>query len=75
MWGGVCLLVSPPIPFRSGVRQTVCRADTELTHMPLQCRPPAQTACVALRRPLEIFSELMEDSGTNAATAGIKEIK
>lgn len=46
--------------------------DTELTHMPPHCRPPAQTECVALRRPLEIFSEMMEDSGTNVVPAGKK---
>lgn len=72
VWGGVCLLISPPIPLRSGLRQTVCCADIELTHMPPHCRPPAQTECVALRRPLEIFSEMMEDSGTNAEPAGKK---
>lgn len=72
VWGGVCLLISPPIPFRSGLRQTVCCVDTELTHMPPHGRPPTQTECVALRRPLEIFSERMEDSGTIAAPAGKK---
>lgn len=74
MWGGVCLLISPPIPLRSGLRQTVCCVDSELTHMPPRCHPPAQTECVALHRPLEIFSEMMEDSGTNAVPAG-KSIK
>lgn len=72
VWGGVCILSSPPIPLRSGLRQTVCCVDTELTHMPPHCRPPAQTECVALRRPLEIFSEMMENSGTNAVPAGKK---
>lgn len=69
MWGGVCIFISPPIPLRSGLGQTVCCLDTELTHMPPRCRPPAQTECVALRRPLEIFSERMGDSGTNAVPA------
>lgn len=42
-----------------------------------RCRPPAQTVCVALRRPLEIFSKMSGDSGTNAVPAGkkIKKIK
>lgn len=72
MWGGVCLLISPPIPPRSGLRQTVFCVDTELTHMPPHGRPPARIECVALRRPLEIFSGMMEGSGTNAVPAGKK---
>lgn len=72
MWGGVFLLISPPIPLRSGLWQTVCYTDTELTHMPPHCHPPEQTECVALRRPLGIFSEMMEDSGTNTVPAGKK---
>lgn len=69
MWGGVSLLISPTIPLRSGLRQTVCCVDSELTHMPQRCHPPVQTVCVALHRPLQIFSEMMEDSGTNAVPA------
>lgn len=72
MWGGVSLLISPTIPLRSGLRQTVCCVDSELTHMPQRCHPPLQTVCVALHRPLQIFSEMMEDSGTNAVPAGKK---
>lgn len=74
MWGGVCLLISPTIPLRSGLRQNVCCVDSELTHMPQRCHPPAQTVCVALHRPLQIFSEMMEDSGTNAVPAGKKTV-
>lgn len=74
MRGGVCLSISPPIPLRSGLRRTVCCIDSELTHTPPHCHPPAQTECVALHRPLEIFSAMMEDSGTNVVPAG-KSIK
>lgn len=72
VWGGVSLLISPTIPLRSGLRQTVCCVDSELTHMPQRCHPPVQTVCVALHRPLQIFSVMMEDSGTNAVPAGKK---
>lgn len=71
MWGGVRLLIAP-ISLRSGLQKTVCSFDTELTHMPPRCRPEAQTECVALHRPLEIFSDMMEDSGTNVVLAGKK---
>lgn len=58
--------------FRRGLRQTVCSIVTELTRTLPRCRPPTQTECDAPRRPLEISSELTEDSGINAAPPGRK---
>lgn len=72
MWGGLWCLCSPPILPTSGLQQTVCCIDAELTHMPRHCRPQVQTECAALRRPLEIFSKMMAEFGTNTVPAGKK---